>query len=54
MIVIAALILGAATGWWRAGKLGGIRADRMQYAVAHAIGFAVVGLFATVLIDRMT
>ena len=54
MIVIAALILGAAIGWVRAGKLGGALADRVQYAAAHAIGFAVLGIFLTVLVSRMT
>ena len=54
MFVIAALILGAAIGWMRAGKLGGASADRVQYAAAHAIGFAVLGIFLTVLVSRMT
>ena len=53
MIVIAALILGAAIGWGRAARLGGNRADRMQYAAAHALGLAVLGIFLTVLISRM-
>ncbi|MBD9525250.1 MULTISPECIES: hypothetical protein [Paracoccus] len=52
--MIAALILGALIGWRRAARLGGARFDRMQYAAAHALGLAVLGLFLTVLIDRMT
>jgi len=52
MIVIAALIIGAAIGWWRAGKLGGTRADRLQYGAAHALAFAVLGIFLTILIAR--
>jgi len=52
MIVIAALIIGAAIGWWRAGKLGGNRADRLQYGAAHALAFAVLGIFLTILIAR--
>ncbi|MDT1063269.1 hypothetical protein RM190_15440 [Paracoccus sp. CPCC 101403] len=54
MIVIAALILGALIGWWRASRLGGTRPDKFQYAAAHALGFAVIGIFLTVLVSRMT
>ena len=53
MIVIAALILGALFGWRRAARLGGTRADRLQYAAAHGMGFAVLGIFLTIFIARM-
>ncbi|WCQ98356.1 hypothetical protein [Paracoccus aestuarii] len=53
MIVIAAIIIGAALGWRRAAKLGGNRADRVQYAVAFALGFAMIGVFATIFVHRM-
>ncbi|WP_167620087.1 hypothetical protein [Paracoccus ravus] len=53
MIVIVALILGAAIGWRRAARFGGARADRLQYAAAHGIGLAVLGLFATILLARL-
>lgn len=53
MIVIATLIVGAILGWRRAVQLGGDRRDRLQYAAVFALGFAVLGLFATVLIDRV-
>lgn len=53
MIIIAALIFGAAIGWFRAGKLGGNRADRLQYAAAHAIALAVIGLFVTIALGRL-
>lgn len=53
MIVIVAVVIGAVLGWRRAGQLGGTRRDRMQYAAAFAMAFAVLGLFATVLLDRM-
>ncbi|MDS9468120.1 hypothetical protein RGQ15_11135 [Paracoccus sp. MBLB3053] len=53
MIVITALIIGAAIGWWRAGKLGGTRADRIQYAAVHAMGLAVLGVFLIVLLGRL-
>lgn len=52
MIVILAVAIGAALGWRRAGQLGGARRDRMQYAAAFGLAFAVIGLFATVILDR--
>lgn len=52
MIVIAAFVLGAILGDMRARRAGGNGKDRLQYAAAHAIAFAVMGLFATILIDR--
>lgn len=53
MIVIAALIIGAALGWRRAVKLGGNLKDRVQYAVAFALVFAMIGVFATIFVHRM-
>ncbi|MCZ0962963.1 hypothetical protein [Paracoccus benzoatiresistens] len=53
MIVIAAAIIGAFLGWRRAVQLGGAPRDRAQYAAAFAMAFAVLGLFATVIVDRM-
>ena len=53
MIVIACLILGAAIGWMRAAKVGGTTADKLQYAAAHGLALAVVGIFVTILITRM-
>lgn len=53
MIVIAAAIVGALLGWRRAGQLGGGRRDRLQYAAAFAVAFALLGLLATVILDRM-
>jgi len=52
MIVIAAVIIGAALGWRRAVQLGGNRRDRVQYALAFALAFAVIGLFATIFVHR--
>ncbi len=54
MIVIAAIVIGAFLGWRRAAKLGGNRRDRAQYAAGYALAFAILGLFATVFLDRMT
>ena len=53
MIVIAAAVIGAILGWRRATQLKGNRRDRAQYAVAYALGFALLGLFATIFIERM-
>ncbi len=52
MIVIFALILGAAYGWMRATKLEGNRADRLQYAAGFGLAFAVIGLVVTVVLSR--
>ena len=50
--MIPALILmtlAAAIGWHRAGKRGGTKADRWQYAVAHAIpAFLVTMILMTI------
>ena len=53
MIITAALVIGALIGWRRAAGLKGNRKDRLQYAVAHALAFSVLGLFLTIIIDRM-
>lgn len=52
MIVIAFLLIGAAYGWFRAGKLGGKLADRMQYAAGFGLAFTVVGLIVALVISR--
>lgn len=54
MILLPAILLGAAVGWWRAARRGGNRADKVQYALAHAIFFAILALFATILYHRMS
>jgi hypothetical protein len=46
MIVLAAAIIGAAFGAWRARTRGGSRADMAQYGAGHGIAFAIVALFA--------
>ncbi|MBU3030040.1 hypothetical protein [Paracoccus marinaquae] len=53
MIVIATIVLGALVGWRRAAQLGGNGRDRAQYAAGYALAFAVLGLFVTIVIDRM-
>jgi hypothetical protein len=52
MLIVVALILGALIGWQRAGRRGGDRLDRLQYAAAHAIAFGLLGVLATVAIGR--
>lgn len=52
MIVILAALIGAAAGWRRARALGGDRRDMAQYMAVFAIAGAVLGLFATLMIDR--
>lgn len=54
MIFFPAILTGAIIGWIRAARRGGNRADKVQYAAAHAILFAILGLFATILYRRMT
>ncbi len=49
MIVLIALIAGFTLGWVRATRRGGTRADKWQYALAHAIPFALGGLALSIL-----
>ena len=53
MIVIAATLFGAALGALRARARGGSRADMAQYGAAHAIAFGLLGLFATIALERL-
>lgn len=52
MLVIGGAVLGAATGGLIAKKRGGSLADMLQYGAGYGIAFALVGLVATVLIER--
>lgn len=51
MIVILLAIVGAALGWRIASKREGNRLDKLQYAAALMLGFSVIGLFLTLIID---
>ncbi len=53
MIVIVAFALGAAWGWFLARRRAGATLDKLQYATAFGIAFAIGGLFATVIVERM-
>jgi hypothetical protein len=53
MIILGGLVAGALFGAWRARVRQGDRLDIAQYAAVHAIAFALVGLFATIALERM-
>jgi hypothetical protein len=53
MFVIGGFLLGAIGGSLRAKARGGKLADILQYAVVHAILFGLLGLFLTLILDRM-
>ena len=52
MIVIVAGLAGAVIGGSTAARRDGNRKDIAQYAAGYAMAFMIVGLVATVLIDR--
>ncbi|QUJ77519.1 apolipoprotein acyltransferase [Sulfitobacter albidus] len=53
MIVIGMALLGAIIGGMTARKRGGNRKDIAQYVAGYMIAFLILGLFATIFIDRM-
>lgn len=53
MIVIAGLVFGASFGAWRARRAQGTGFDIAQYAAVHGICFGLLGLFATILIEKL-
>ncbi|WP_284154934.1 hypothetical protein [Algicella marina] len=52
MIPLVFAIAGALLGWFRAARAGGRTADKLQYATAHAIAFAILGLFVGIVAVR--
>ncbi len=44
MLAIITCLIGAVLGWVRAKRRGGTTADRVQYAIAHAVAFGLAGL----------
>ncbi|SEM78963.1 hypothetical protein SAMN04488103_10283 [Gemmobacter aquatilis] len=52
MIVISAALFGALLGALTARRQGGRGLDMLQYGAGFAIAFALLGLFATILIER--
>ncbi|MGP3696305.1 hypothetical protein [Rhodobacter sp. NSM] len=53
MIVLAGAVLGAFVGAATARRHGGKRLDMAQYGAGFAIAFALLGLFLTILIERL-
>ena len=53
MIILAGAIFGAIWGAHLARKRKGSAADIVQYAIGFAIAFGILGLFLTLLIDRL-
>lgn len=53
MIVILMACLGIALGWALAGKRNGNTLDKLQYAAVYFLAFALIGLFLTILIERI-
>jgi hypothetical protein len=53
VIVIVAMLAGALIGATTALKRGGKRLDALQYAAGYGIAFALLGLFATIFLERM-
>lgn len=53
MIVLAGLVGGAVYGAVRARSRGGRGLDQAQYATGYGIAFGLLGMFATIAIERM-
>ena len=53
MIVIGGFVLGAVIGAATALRRGGRKLDALQYGAGFAIAFALLGLFATIFIERV-
>jgi len=53
MIVIGLAILGAIIGGMTARKRNGNRKDIAQYAAGYGMAFLILGMFLTVIIDRV-
>jgi len=53
VIVIILALIGGAIGYRTASKRGGNRLDKLQYTVIYALAFAIIGLFATVILERV-
>ena len=53
MLVLAGALGGAAWGGWLAKSRGGLKKDMAQYAAGFAILWSLIGLIATIVIERM-
>lgn len=52
MLIFVGALTGALWGGYLARRRKGTRFDIAQYAAAFAIAFGILGLFATVLLDK--
>ena len=52
MIALGLALIGAIIGGLTARKRGGNRKDIAQYAAVYGMAFLIVGMIATVLLDR--
>ncbi len=53
MLTLLGAILGVWRGIIRARQLGGNRLDIIQYAIAHAIAFGLLGAFVGISLGRL-
>ena len=53
MIILACAAAGGLLGWRNAARRQGNRLDLAQYAAVGAIAGAILGMFATVALERM-
>ena len=53
MIVLVAGVIGAVLGYMTAKKRNGKALDIAQYAAGYAIAFMILGLFLTLLVERL-
>jgi hypothetical protein len=53
VIIIGGLILGVIIGAATALRRGGRKLDALQYAAGYGILFCLIGLFVTIILDRV-
>ena len=53
MIILIAAIFGFTFGWFRATRQDGDTLDKLQYGTGFAIAFALAGLTAVIILQRM-
>jgi hypothetical protein len=53
MLLVVTFLAAGALGWVRAGRRGGNTADKVQYALAHAIPATLAVLFVQILAARL-
>lgn len=53
MIVIFLMVTGAVVGTMTARRRGGNRLDMLQYGAVFCILFGLIGLFLTIIVERL-